>query len=105
MHFMVEINVKKNNTPCKFGNEGKEREKARQLVIYCDTYCRMAPKIMVHVLCLLVIFKLLFGKNNVRWVHILALLGSPLLCNPICTVNIFSYKNTMKNSFKVLSIF
>ena len=50
--------------PCKCGNEGKEGEKARQLVIYCDTYCRMAPKIMAHVifLCLFVIFKPLFGK-------------------------------------------
>ena len=35
---------------CKCGNEGKEGEKARQLVIYCDTYCRTAPKIMVHVI-------------------------------------------------------
>jgi hypothetical protein len=82
---MVQIKVKENNRPCKFGNEGKEREKARQLVIYCDTYCRMAPKIMAHVLCLLVISKLLFGKNNAGWVHILALLGSPLLCNCMFT--------------------
>ena len=92
MHVMVEIKVKKNNTPCKFGNEGKEREKARQLLIYCDTYCCMAPKIMAHVVCLLVIFKLLFGKNNATWVHILARLGSPLLCSGMFLLKDFSYK-------------